>query len=68
MRKILSVMLVTALPLASLDAGRVMLQGVLLRKLRSTHPELFDGAAAAASVAACVADYRAQTVLADLAM
>jgi hypothetical protein len=59
-------MLVTALPLASLDAGRVVIQGLLLHKLRRTHPELFDGSAAAASVAACVADYRAQANVASV--
>jgi hypothetical protein len=57
-RKILSAMLATALPLASFDAGRIVLQALVLRQLRRTHPELFDGSAAAASVAACLAEYR----------
>ena len=59
-------MLVTTLPLASMDAGRIVIQGLVLRKLRRTHPELFDGSAAAASVAACLAEYGAESFVASV--
>jgi hypothetical protein len=35
--------------------------GVALRRLLRTHPEMVDGAAAAAAIAVCIADYRATT-------